>query len=124
MWCYSRDGEHFEGEFETKKDAIAEAIFYLKEEDDDRDYIYIGISQEIGLGVNASQIIEDLQEQAYDQAGDYADSFLTRVPREQEELLEARMNEVLHDWLKDFNHKPNFWTVVDVEKIRVRGDAE
>lgn len=124
MWCYSHDGEHFEGEFETKDDAIAEGVFYLKEEDDDRDYIYVGIIQKIGLGVNACRIIEDLQEQAYDQAGDYADDYLARVTREQEELLEARMNEVLHDWLKDFNYQPKFWTVVGVEKIKVRGDAE
>jgi hypothetical protein len=44
---------------------------------------------------------------------------LRDVKQEHVRLLKERFDNVLHQWLDEFGYKPNFWTVVDVEKIKI-----
>lgn len=118
-WCYSFNEENFEGDFETKEEAIAEAIWYYKDDEKDQDFIWIGQTKAISLGVNVDRIIEDLGEEAYDQAGEYAEDYLTKVASSHQKVLEERLNEVLVAWMKEFKYEPNFWTVTNIRKIDV-----
>lgn len=118
-WCYSFNEENFEGDFETKEQAIAEAIWYYKDDNLDQDFIYVGQTKEISLGVNVDRIIEDIGDNAYDQAGEYAEDYLTNVTVQHGRILEERLNDVLVAWMKEFKYEPNFWTVANVEKIEV-----
>lgn len=118
-WCYSFNEENFEGDFETKEQAIEEAIYYYKDDEKDQDFIWVGQTKNISLGVNVDRIIEDLSEEAYDQAGEYAEDYLTTVESSHQKVLEERLNEVLVTWMKELKYEPNFWTVTNVEKIDV-----
>lgn len=119
-WCYSFNEENYEGDFDTKEQAIAEAIWYYKEDDDiDQDIIWVGQTKAISLGVNVDRIIEDLGEEAYDQSGEYAEDYLTDVKKSHQRILEERLNNVLYSWMKEFKYEPNFYTVENVEEIEV-----
>jgi hypothetical protein len=118
-WCYSFNEENYEGDFETKEQAIAEAIYYYKDDERDQDFIWVGQTKNISLGVNVDRIIEDLGEEAYDEVGEYAEDYLTDVTLSHQKVLEERLNEVLVTWMKEFKYEPNFWTVTNVEKIEV-----
>jgi hypothetical protein len=118
-WCYSFNEENFEGDFETKEQAIEEAIWYYKDYEKDQDFIWIGQTKNISLGVNIDSIIEDLSEEAYDEAGEYAEDYLSDVTLSHQKVLEERLNEVMVAWMKEFKYEPNFWAVTNVEKIDV-----
>jgi hypothetical protein len=118
-WCYSFNEEDFEGDFETKEDAIGEAIYYYKDCEEDQDFIWIGQAKEISFGVDVDTIIENLGEDAYDQVGEYAKDYLYDVTTSHQAILEERLNEVLVTWMKEFKYEPNFWTVENVQKIDV-----
>jgi hypothetical protein len=115
-WCYSYNGENFEGLCDTREEAIEEAIFEYGE---DYNVIYVGRAKEVNLGVRIDWIIEQIGEDAYEQVGEYAEDYLRDVKQEHARLLKERFDNVLHQWLDEFGYKPNFWTVVDVEKIKI-----
>jgi hypothetical protein len=118
-WCYSFNGENFEGDFDTEEQAIAEAIWYYKDDEKDQDFIWVGQTQAISVGVNVDSLLENLGEEAYEQAGEYAEDYLTNVKIEHQKVLEEKLNSVLATWMKEFKYEPNFWTVKNVEKIDV-----
>jgi hypothetical protein len=117
-WCYSYNGENFEGDFVTKEDAVEEASCYINSKDD-REYIYIGNPKEISIGVNVDAILENIGEDAYEQAGEYAVDYLRDVTIKHGQILEERLNEVLYNWMDEYNYKPYFWKVENVEKIKI-----
>jgi hypothetical protein len=123
-WCYSFNEENFEGDFRTKAEAIAEAEYYVYEADDDRDFIYVGQTKEVIVSINTNWLLDQLGEQAYEQAGEYAEDYLYDVSREHESILEERLNDVLYAWMEEFNYKPNFWTVENVQKVLVTRKEE
>ena len=118
-WCYSFNEENYEGDFETKEQAIEEAIWYYKDDELDQDFIYVGQTKAIILGVNVDRIIEDVGENAYDQAGEYAEDYLSNVTVQDGSILEERLNNVLLAWMKEFKYEPKFWTVENVESVEV-----
>ena len=116
-WCYSFNEENFEGDFETREDAIGEGTYYAK--DEGITIFHVGTQKTIVLGVNVDAIIEQLGEDANEQAGEAADDYLRRVKTKEVVILEEKLNEVVHSWLSDFGHRPTFWTVDNVEKIDI-----
>lgn len=116
-WCYSFNGENFEGHFATKEDAIGEAKECITE--DDGSVIYVGQVKEVTVGVPVDWLLDQLGEQACEQAGEYAQDFLSYVNREHQFELEEQLNKVLLTWMKKNNYEPNFWSVDNVEEIKV-----
>lgn len=119
-WCYSFNGENFEGDFETKERAIEEAIFYYKDDERDEDFIWVGQTKSVSTSVNVDGILEYLAEEAYDQAGEYAEGYLDNVTVGDQRMLESRMNEVLMSWMNEFKYEPRFFTVINSEKLDIR----
>jgi hypothetical protein len=115
-WSYSFNGENFEGRFATKEDAISEAKGNIGE--DDGSTIFIGQIEEVSLGVPIEWLLDQLGEQAYEQAGEYAQDYMVYVKKEHQSELEKQLNDVLESWIKKHNYTPNFWSVVSVEEIR------
>jgi hypothetical protein len=118
-WCYSFNEENYEGDFDTKEQAIEEAIWYYKDDEKDQDFIWVGQTKDVSIGVNVDSLLEQLGEEAYDQVGEYAEDFLTNVTLNHQKILEQRLNNVLVAWMKEFNYETNFWTVENVQKINV-----
>jgi hypothetical protein len=118
-WCYSFNEENFEGDFDTKEQAIDEAIWYYKDDEKDQDFIWVGQIKPVSVGVNIDSLLEQLGEEAYEEAGEYAEDYLTNVTLSHQKILEQRLNNVLVAWMKEYNYEPNFWAVENVKKIDV-----
>ncbi|WEG18591.1 hypothetical protein PQ478_08915 [Alkalihalophilus pseudofirmus] len=117
-WCYSFNGENFEGVFDYKEGAINEAKCNISE--DDGSVIYIGQVKDISFGVPIDWLLDQLREEAYEQAGEVSQDFMMYVNKEHRYELENQLNNVLHDWMKKYNYEPNFWTVENIEEFNRR----
>lgn len=69
-------------------------------------------------GVDVLLIIEELQEQAFEECGESADDWL-RTTKDQNIKLEEKMNEVLSVWLEEVNEKPSFGRFSLIEKYNL-----
>lgn len=114
-WCYSYNGEEFTGDYDNREDAIDEAMSCAEE---DILFIYVGVIKEIKLNADVDMLIDRLAEFAYERGGDYAEYYLNDVTKEEFKELEDGVNDVLLKWINKY-HKPNFWEVVNVEKVKV-----
>ncbi len=65
--------------------------------------------------VNGYNWIENFQERAYDEHGEWADSYLDDLNREKVEELEAPVV----NWFNDNADAPTFYKVTDVKKVEV-----
>ena len=75
------------------------------------------------FGIDAGSVLESIQENAYSEGGEFSDGYLDDVTKEQEEELEQKLNEVFAEWTEKYNLHPNFYTVGDIEVIRL-GEGE
>ena len=118
-WCYSHDEEHFYGDFDTKEEAIEEAIYALDETGADFAMIWVGEEADISIHLCAHVVLDQLAEDAYEEAGEHAEKFLQHVEKEHEEELEKELNQVIKTWMKKHKYEPTFYTVKNVEEIKV-----
>lgn len=70
--------------------------------------------------VNADQIIEYLQEYAYDEVGEVSESWLNDVSIEQRADLENKVLKVVLEWLKDCNVEPSFYKIEPFDELTLQ----
>ncbi len=70
--------------------------------------------------VNADQIIEYLQQDAFDKIGEVSDDWLNNISREQSADLEIRVLKVVLEWLKDCNEEPTFYKVEPFDELTLQ----
>lgn len=128
-WCCSfDDDEHFDLDwFETREAALHKAMQVAKEEGGET--IYIGRIQEYVPQVDAyaGNMLEYVQEDAYEAGGEYAEAYLEDVTQEDEEELGKMLQDVFDRWLKkhpEYAPGKQFFLVTDVEAIDVSTDDE
>ncbi len=116
-YCYSLNGESFYGEYETKEGAVEQG----KEEalEEGQNEIFIGICEEYIPSISAWQVIDSIQEDAYDKLGEFSQGYLDDVSNEHREELQDKLNQVLSKWIEEHNYIPDFWSVKNVEKITI-----
>lgn len=61
-------------------------------------------------------ILENLVEDAYEEAGEVSLNWLKLVSKTDCLALEVGLNTALQDWMKATCHTPDFWIVTDVQK--------
>lgn len=124
--------------FDTKEEAIQDGIDQYKQMLDgkstdlfDNDYYYNIVPDYFDVGkkrpyiptIDVDDVIERLQEQAYDECGELAEDFLdwrTMSKGNIEEDLREHLQVELDAWLKRHNLYPTFFTVIDIETINVK----
>lgn len=79
----------------------------------------IGQLSSPSLYIDGGSIIENLQDQAHSECGDFADGFLDDVSKEEEEELSEKLNYVLNEWINRYNYHPEFYNIYGIEKINV-----
>lgn len=136
VWCISGDGEYYnETDCETLDDAIAEGLRqYVSaccgNETDcfpapffglDLEYaeFYIGTMTRYTPKVAAWAVIEQLQEDAYEECDEWSEGYLGRVSKEDEEELQNLLQQAFDKWEKAHNQEPWFWVVKDARRIQV-----
>jgi hypothetical protein len=130
-YYYSTNEEHFEGEGESSHEgALAEA----RECDPEADTVWtgLGIEQTLasyadGKGADSKivdMILESAREQAYDEAGDYADyggrflAFDTQSKKDTTQLDELRdtLMRAIDEWATRYERQPTFFSIEDTKE--------
>lgn len=86
--------------------------------------VFIGQRYDFEPTVDADFVIDRIQEEAYDEGGEYVGDYLDPPPRKDAEArkkwdeqvadLEKRLTDVFRAWAKETGNEPNFWLVCDV----------
>lgn len=115
IWCNSADTVD-----ECKADARA-AI--ESGEEDESDTIYIGINESFTLCVDAESILEQIEEDASEFAGEIADdwdAFDYKTMKSELEELSERLTDVVNAWLKKNKREPNFYAVNNIKPYKIK----
>ena len=111
----STDGETFYGTFATPEEAAAD---YLREGDDDSS-VEVGRNERrtahdyVGK-YHIESLLEMVSENAYEECGDCAESWLSDMTKDDNQLKELK--QVVGDWIQR-NEPPGFWHVEDIRRI-------
>ena len=105
--------------FETKEEAIKEGIKEAKEFKSKQIYIGEAVQDAIPV-IDVDEVIDNIVNDMYEAYGEVTEGYLDDVKSEQAIDLEKKLNAVLQEWLKDNNLEPNFYHIVEVEKLEVR----
>lgn len=116
-YCWSSDGECYEGAFNTEQEAIEDA---KRTVNDFCEEIYIGICKAPNLywcdiGEN---IVQDIYNNLYEECGEASESF--EITLEQVEELDKRVGKCVAQWIKDMNIKPNCWRVTNKHLVSLK----
>jgi hypothetical protein len=121
FWCYSLVGEEFDGECETKEEAIE--VGNEEAWDNEQDHFWVGEAKAFIPEVDVDYVIDRLRDQAWCQCGEAADGFLDVVVGSHFEELEKNLNDVLQAWVAQY-YKPHFHGVEHISEISVTAPAE
>lgn len=69
--------------------------------------------------IDVDTIIENAQEQLYDEVGEVSETYLESITKEQEKELEEALNEVFYNWHEKHKLFPSCYKVLDEEVIEV-----
>lgn len=119
QWTYNycnvdvwRNGEYFD----TKEQAIEAGKLEYK---DTVDRFVVGQIEPavIGTSIDVDWVFDNIGESAYDEVGEVAEDYLRDVKAEHSKILQERMDEVIHNWMVEFDYFPKFFHIVNVDVI-------
>ena len=112
-YSYSFDDEHFNGEFETIEETLKEA-----ENDSCGDYkeVYIGENGVFKPFVDGDDIIERVQQEAFDEVGEIAEIYLDNVAVSHTQELSSLLTNTFNEWAKKYGYEPNVFPVNNIKK--------
>lgn len=120
-WSFSTDEENYRDPEPTRAAIIQHALSEIVPDEDNPEatVFWIGKNSLFVPDIEASWVIEQLQEQAYDECGEWAETFLEDVTDAEELELKSMIN----DWAARVD-RSNFWTVGSVEKFTIESARE
>lgn len=118
-WSYSTDEEQYHEQEPSRRAIIQHALAELEERDDGSSSFWIGRNVRFTGKGDAGSIIDALQEQAYEECGEFAETYLQDVTAAEESELES----LVTSWAKRVD-RSNFWTVTAVEHWTVEQARE
>ena len=106
------------GVYDTKEEAIEEGKKDAIE--NGRQSFKVGIIEDApNFGIDVDSVIEQIQENMYNEMGEVAEDYLDDVTKDDTLELEKRLNEVFYKWQEEHNYKPSFYKVISEEVIEV-----
>ena len=106
------------GVYDTKEKAIEEGKKDAIE--NGRQSFKVGIIEDApNFGIDVDSVIEQIQENMYNEMGEVAEDYLDDVTKDDTLELEKRLNEVFYKWQEEHNYKPSFYKVISEEVIEV-----
>lgn len=140
VWCMSADGEYFyETECATFDECITEGLrqFRQAKRGKDTDFFpafsdldietaefFIGTKQEFVPRIDAEDVIERLQVDAYDQCGELAEDYLSHASKDDVAVLQNLLQCAFKRWEKSLHMEPSFFVVHEVSSIRIADHKE
>jgi hypothetical protein len=96
--------------------------------------VYIGQRYVFEPSVDVDFVIENIQEEAYEEGGEFVGDYLDPPPMKDAEAhkkwneqvadLEKRLTDVFRAWAKETKNEPNFWLVYDVVTKLLQNETE
>lgn len=109
-WAYSLDGEWYNSPFYNSfEEALKEGIKEAKELEYDK--VFVSRVMRFVPSVDVDNVLEELQQKAYDEAGDFSDDYLEHISINHRMKLEKMLTETFNQWAKETNNEPSFFTV-------------
>lgn len=103
----------------SRDEAIEEGMKAAKE--DGLESFRIGRQEYCSMAaIDAGTIIENAQEQLYDEVGEVSETYLEDVTKEQEKELEEALNEAFYNWHKKHKLFPNCYKILNDEVVQVK----
>ncbi|MFS2027110.1 hypothetical protein [Massilia sp. CT11-137] len=109
-WSYSTDEERYHDPEPSRLAILQHALAEVEAADDGASQFWIGRNVRFTGKGNAGVIIDGLKEQAYDECGEFAETYLEDVTPAEEAELES----LVTDWARRVD-RSNFWTVSNTE---------
>jgi hypothetical protein len=111
-YCYSYDGELYQGEFDNPLAAAAEVF----EGEPHRESVHVGESVHAPTTdyVSADWIIDDISCRASDEVGEVADDWLRSLSKNADAKVE--LEKLVADFI-DKHERPTFWKVENVRQV-------
>lgn len=115
QWAYSFDNEYYNSPFyESFDDALKDGILEAKELDYKR--VYVGRVMKFVPSIDSDLVIEELQQKAYDEAGEFSLDYLEHISLKDRFKLDEMLTETFKQWAKDTKNEPSFFTVEEVSE--------
>lgn len=110
-------------QFDTKEEALAAGMEAARL--DDADTITVGIINEFypWASNHVDELLEGLQDDAAEEASEYADTWLDYIDPDDKARLEHYLDAAFLRWLDEYpQYKPNFFTVSDTVTYDKEGE--
>lgn len=114
-WSYSENDELWQHDiFDSIEDCIADAKenYNINSEDT----IAVGKVEPYVVSVDAETILENIEENAYEECGDAAENWID-YKKESIERLSVQLTECVNKWLKETGNEPHFYKIIGVKTI-------
>lgn len=117
-YCYSYDGELYQGDFDSPLAAAAEVF----EGEPNREAVHVGESVHAPTAdyVSADCIIDDISTRAMDECGEVAEDWLRTLSKNAE--AKAELEKLVADFI-DRHERPTFWKVENCRQV-ARAEVE
>lgn len=125
QWTFNNvsDGVWDIGEyFDLKAQAIEAAKEYYSPEDQKEFYVGQICVISNSITVDSEGVLDDIASSIYDEVGEAAEDYLNYVKREEWEILNERLTQVVREWMKEFSYEPSFFRIENTEKFEIDVD--
>jgi len=131
-WDFDGDAERWNNDsHDTVEECVEDAICAITA--GEHNYaetpavVYIGENREFIPRVDVTQILDALEEQAYDECGEIGGDWQTydwkKKERDDVEELAEELNKVVIAWLTKYSRVPHFYTVENIKEYPLNLDA-
>jgi len=130
-WEFDKDEEFWRNAtFDTIEECIQEAKKVMQAYGEEHSVIYIGETEVFEPYVFGTDVMERIEEQAFEECGEAAEGWgiwnEIRSKGEAEskaawEELSDKLTEAVNHWLKKYNLVPNFYKIVNIREVPVDG---
>lgn len=126
-WDFNGEAEHWGNDpYDTVEECIAAARQAVAvgdyRTDTPPEVVYIGENIPFAPRADPDIVLEDIQQQAADFAGDLGADWDVFDPKKQDELNELAdsLSLVVNEWLKKYGHEPSFYAVQSVKPYQLK----
>ena len=123
-WSFDKNAEMWYESGESVEDCISQARAM---NDSDYKAVYVGESAPFvpSEHLNVDVLLDDLEEQAYEFAGEAAEDWRTYEYKKREEMeeLTTAVSKVVEDWLRKYGRYPTFCCIESVAEYSLCGEV-
>lgn len=125
-FAYSYNGENYIGRYDTRPQALAEAIKRVESQPERPQSIYVARLHTIDpkLAGHGDAIIREMRRSAIADIGDGGDEYLRRATGDQVKELDREISNVVHTWLQRHELTSNAFRAEEISERPVAPPAD